>query len=66
MTPAQIGRALSLAYQVIAPLAQDLVPYLTGTGPLPEWFRSVPSPTRSRLALEARKAKLAIKAECGK
>lgn len=53
--------ALAHAAKVVTPLAKDLVPYLLGTGELPEWFKKVPSPTRSRLALAAREAKLAVK-----
>ena len=59
--PAKYLEAVTLAAKIIAPLAKDLVPYLLGTGPLPEWFRVIPNPTRSRLALEAREARLTLK-----
>ena len=59
--PAKYLEAVTLAAKIIAPLAEDLVPYITGQGPLPEWFRKVPCPTRSRLALEAREARLTLK-----
>ena len=62
-SPTVYLEAITLAAKVIAPLAKDLVPYLLGEGSLPEWFRKIPSPTRSRLALEAREARLALKAK---
>jgi hypothetical protein len=60
--PTRYIEAASLAAKILTPLVKDLVPYLLGEGPLPAWFTTIPSPTRSQLALDARKAKAALKA----
>ena len=37
---------------ILAPFLEELVEYLKGTGPKPDWFSNLPEKSRSRVEIE--------------